>query len=118
MMIPIENGLSLIEQFSLNNEKGAGGKVFNIRRPEEDTSTVGQTLAILDYQRIYMKHVFSEENEEKNYHNAHPASKHSTTHFQNMHDYAKKHVKKVGIDKAEAIKSMSKNSEKYGYTAD
>ena len=117
-MIPIENGLSLIEQFNLNNEKGVGGKVFTIRRPEEDTSAVGQTLAILDYQRIYMKHVFSEENEEKHHHNAHPASKHSTTYFQSIHEQAKKPVKKVGIDKAEAIKSMSKNGEKYGYTAD
>lgn len=41
MMIPIENGLSLIEQPWLTNVKGTGGKVLNIRRPEEDTSTVG-----------------------------------------------------------------------------
>ena len=31
---------------------------------------------------------------------------------------SEKPVKKVGIDKAEAIKSMTKNSDKYGYTAD
>lgn len=81
MMIPIENGLSLIEQPCLINEKGARGKVLNIRRPEEDTSTVGQTLAILDYQRIYMKHVFSEDNECTDHSHSHPASKHSTNHF-------------------------------------
>jgi hypothetical protein len=35
-----------------------------------------------------------------------------------INELFKKPVKKVGIDKAEAIKAMTKNSDKYGYTAD
>jgi|LakMenEpi03Aug12_release.lakeMendotaPanAssembly.Ray.scaffolds.fasta_scaffold5739407_1 hypothetical protein len=65
-----------------------------------------------------MKHVFSDENESKNSSHAHPPSKHSTDHFLKINELFKKPVKKVGIDKAEAIKAMTKNSDKYGYTAD
>ena len=52
LLIAMENALSLVDA-SINNQHGD--------RPEMDKSSLGQTVAVMNFQRQYMKRVFVSE---------------------------------------------------------
>ena len=123
MLVAIENALAMIEQHSLSDERGpTGERVVKITKPEEDVTNVGKTLAIVNYQRIFMSQVFSTDAFHEKQMRTQASRK---VRIGNIKTTLTRESKKwdqprfqLGIDREKAIKIMSTSCEKkLGYTA-